>query len=308
MLERTQFLGLECVRLANPSLALLITSSLGPRIIALKRIGGDNLFAEIPDFTLDCPERGTLHLWGGHRLWHAPEKAERTYLPDVQAPAIEEIMDGLRIIQPLEIETGIQKSLTVRLPDDKATVVVDHHLQNLGLWPVTLAPWAITQLDPGGFAILPQNLEPSDPGGFLPNRKLALWPYTDLKSPHLKLGKSFIFISAAMTDGAMKIGFPNSSGWLAYYNKNTLFVKQAAYNPSATYFDYGSSSECFCNPWFLELETLGPQTTLAPGETVTHRETWHVFDDIELIPSEAEISALALRLGLDTRSTPTNKG
>jgi len=308
MLERTQFLGLECVRLANPALQLLITSSLGPRIIALNLAGGGNLFAEIPDFTLECPGRGELHLWGGHRFWHAPESAERTYLPDIHTPAIEEISNGLRIIQPLETETGIQKTLTIRLPDDQPTVIVDHTLQNHGLWPVTLAPWAITQLDPGGFAILPQNLELSDPGGFLPNRKLALWSYTDLKSAHLKLGNSFIFISATMMDGAMKIGFPNPSGWLAYYNKRTLFVKKAAYDPAATYFDHGSSSECFCNQWFLELETLGPRTTLAPGETVTHRETWHVFADIELTPSEEEISALASRLGLNNSSSLLNYG
>jgi len=41
-------------------------------------------------------------------------------------------------------------------------------------------------------------------------------------------------------------------------------------------------SECYCNPHFLELETMGPRTTLAPGESVSHRETWVVHPDVPI--------------------------
>jgi hypothetical protein len=79
-----------------------------------------------------------------------------------------------------------------------------------------------------------------------------------------------------MRDGALKFGFPNPAGWLAYVVDGTLFVKQAAYQPGAGYLDRDRSSECYCSPRFLELETLGPRITLAPGEAVGHRETWLV--------------------------------
>jgi hypothetical protein len=296
--KTTTFLTLECVQLKNEALELLVTKSVGPRIIRLSLAGGENLLAELPEATLDCPGVGPLRMWGGHRLWHSPEKKSRTYLPDDKPMEITEIKQGLQVVQPTEAQTGIQKSLRITLPDQSATVIVDHTLTNQGLWPVELAPWAITQIKPGGVAILPQISGNADPDGLLPNRQLALWPYTDIASPHLQWGNRFVFVRATMQQGALKIGFPNPHGWLAYHHNQILVVKQAEYQPGADYFDFGSSTECYCCPTFIELETLGPRTTLAPGESVSHRETWRLFSGIQFEPTEAAAQALAQRLGL----------
>ena len=83
-MNTTTYLNLDCVALKNDAVELLVTQSVGPRIIRLNLPGGDNLLAELPDLTLDCPGSGPMHLWGGHRLWHAPEVKRRTYLPDDQ--------------------------------------------------------------------------------------------------------------------------------------------------------------------------------------------------------------------------------
>ena len=297
-METTTFLNLECVQLKNEALELLVTKSVGPRILRLSLAGGENLLAELPDVILDCPGSGSMHLWGGHRLWHAPEKRSRTYLPDNDPVEITEIERGLQVMQPTEAQTGIQKSLRITLPDQNATVIIDHTLTNQGLWPVELAPWAITQLKPGGVAILPQITGNADSDGLLPNRRLVLWPYTDIASPHIQWGNRFIFVQAAMPEGTLKVGFPNPHGWLAYHHNQTLFVKQAAYQPDADYFDFGSSGECFCCPEFIELETVGPRALLAPGESVSHRETWRIFANIQFEPTEDAAQALAQRLGL----------
>jgi hypothetical protein len=272
----TRFAGYECLRLENEALGLWITRSVGPRILGLALPGGQNLFAELPEYRLGCPGVGPFWLRGGHRLWCAPEDPRRTYLPDDDPPAITEIEDGVRVTQPVEELTGIQKMLTITLPGPEARVVVDHALQNRGQNPVELAPWAITQLKPGGVAMLPQSTALADEHGLLPNRHLVLWPYTRIDSPHITLGDRYHLVEATMQEGALKIGYPNPAGWLAYIVDDTLFVKQAAYQPGEDYYDRGSSSECYCNPRFLELETLGPRTLLAPGETVGHRETWVV--------------------------------
>ncbi|MCB0172264.1 MAG: hypothetical protein KDJ97_17075 [Anaerolineae bacterium] len=297
-METTTFLDLDCIRLKNDALELLVTQSAGPRIIYLSRPGGDNLLAELPGVTLDCPDADPLTLWGGHRLWHAPELRRRTYLPDNQPLTVTEIDHGLEVVQPIETQTGIQKSLRIRLTDQAATVIIDHTLTNHGMWPVELAPWAITQLKPGGTAILPQFTANADADGLLPNRRVALWPYTDIRSPHIEWGNRYIFIHANMTADALKIGFPNPDGWLAYHIDNVLFVKQAAYHPDADYLDFGSSSECYCRTEFIELETLGPRTTLGLGQSVTHRETWQLHAGVSFEPSEDAAQALAERLGL----------
>jgi hypothetical protein len=272
----TRFAGYDCVRLENEALALWMTRSLGPRILGLALAGGENLFAVLPEDTAECPGVGLFWFRGGHRLWVAPEDPRRTCLPDDDPLTLVEVENGLRVTQPVEALTGIQKSLIVTVPGSGARVVVDHTLHNQGCSPVELAPWAITQLKPGGIAVLPQATALADEYGLLPNRHLVLWPYTRLDSPHITWGDRHLFIEATMQEGALKLGFPNPVGWLAYIVDGILFVKQAAYHSGADYFDRGSSSECYCNPRFLELETLGPRITLAPGESVSHHETWVV--------------------------------
>jgi hypothetical protein len=137
-------------------LALWVTQSVGPRIIGLALPGGDNLLAELPNETLECPGRRTFSFYGGHGLWYAPEDPRRTYLPDDAPVTFADVADGVLVTQPIEVQTGIQKSLIISLPGQDARVIVDHTLHNRSTSPVELAPWAITQLKPGGVAILPQ--------------------------------------------------------------------------------------------------------------------------------------------------------
>jgi hypothetical protein len=301
----TRFAGYDCVKLENDALALWVTQSVGPRIIGVALQGGANLFAEVPDITLACPGDGNYSLRGGHRLWYAPEAPPRTYIPDDVPVSIADVENGIHVSQPVEAQTGIQKSLTITLSDRDARVVVDHTLHNLGDESVELAPWAITQLKPGGIAILPQATTSADEYSVLPNRHIVLWPYTEVTSPHIAWGDRYVFVQATMQGGALKIGFPNPAGWMAYVVEDTLFVKHAVYQPDAAYFDRGSSSECYCNPHFLELETLGPRTNLAPGESVTHREMWTLYSGVSFRPDEAAMQEIVDELGLMTEGMPS---
>lgn len=294
MLEpvETHYAGHDCVKLENESLDLWVTQDVGPRIIGLEVKGGENLFAVLPNEPLDYPGEGIFYLYGGHRLWYAPEDPHRTYIPDNEPVEVANVAGGIRVTQPVEEKTGIRKSMTITLPDEGARVVVDHCLENQGGMPIELAPWAITKLKTGGVAILPQASGPADEHGVLPNRQIVLWPYTQMNSPHITWGDRFILVQANMQEGAIKLGFPNPEGWLGYVLGNTLFVKSAEYQPDAFYYDQGSSSECYCNPRLLELETLGPRTHISPGEAVTHRETWSLFAPIDFTLDEDVVEML----------------
>lgn len=292
-MKTTTLHEIECIELANASLSLLVSQAVGPRILVLRYQGGDNLFAEIPDFTMEVP-RGRFHFYGGHRLWRAPEDLHTTYVPDNTPLEVITMNNGVRVLQ-VEPFTGLQKGLQVELDEVRPVVTITHTLTNLSDAPMTLANWAITQLKPGGVAILPHA---TDATGFLPNRQIALWPYTDIRSPYLTWGNQYTLVHAEMTEGALKVGFPNPRGWLAYWREGTLFVKQAVFNPEAEYYDFGSSSECYCGKLFLELETLSPISTLAPGEAANHVETWAVFGDVEKPEDETSAARVVERLGL----------
>lgn len=293
-MKTEKFLGQECVSLENETLKLLVTQFVGPRILSLRFAGGENIMAELQDLAMDCPGNGTFHFYGGHRLWHAPEEPSRTYLPDDLPVDISTFQNGLRATQQTEPQTGLQKSIEIQLTADSAQVVVTHRLTNHNMWDVTCAPWAITQLKPGGTAIFPQIKTDT---GVLPNRSLALWHYTDMTNPNVHWGSNYILLQANMTS-AFKIGFPNPRGWQAYWLNGTLFVKHAEYNAQAEYYDFGCSSESYCNDKFIELETLAPITTIAPGATASHVETWDLYKDIECPLNEKDAQALVDKLGL----------
>jgi hypothetical protein len=111
-------------------------------------------------------------------------------------------------------------------------------------------------------------------------------------------GNRYIIVRAEMSS-PFKVGFPNPRGWLAYWLDGTLFVKRTAYNVNAEYYDFGSSSECYCNDHFLELETLAPISKLAPGESVTHTETWELYADVEFPKNEDAAQEIVEKLGLE---------
>jgi hypothetical protein len=219
LMETVNFMGHECVSLENGKIKLLISRSMGPRILSLEFTGGENLLAELPDLVLDCPGSGKLCLYGGHRLWHSPEEPSRTYLPDDSPVEIVSVENGYMVTQEVEAKTGLQKSIEIRLPGDAPQIIITHSLSNQGLWPVTCAPWAITQLKAGGVVILPQSCKET---GVLPNRSLAFWPYTNPSNPNVTWGQNHILVRAEM-ETPFKVGFPNPRGWLAYWLNETLF-------------------------------------------------------------------------------------
>ncbi|MBP6785993.1 MAG: hypothetical protein KA170_00290 [Candidatus Promineofilum sp.] len=261
-------------RLENDHLILDYLLEAGPRIVRLIPRGlGQNLLAETPDYELPSPY-GPYRLWGGHRLWHAPETAARTYVPDDSGLRVVTVPDGV-ILTHDEPRTGIRKELAITLRRDMPRVHLAHRLTNTGLWPVELAPWAITQLRMGGTAVLPTT-GAADAEGLLPDRLIALWPYSRWDDPRFQPGEAAVEIVTQPIARPFKLGYLNRAGWLAYHYGGLTFTKHWTPQPEQPHVDFGCNAEVYTNDRHLELETLGPLVRLAPGETVEHVEEWEI--------------------------------
>jgi hypothetical protein len=288
-------LDLKPVSLENETLQLQVSHTVGPRIVSLRLNGGENILAELPDFVSTRPDGVDYHFYGGHRLWMAPEDHIRSYALDDFPVEVSQTSGGLIIRKPVEQESGLEKSLEISLAGNDSKLTITHRLTNRGSAPLECAPWTITQFRMGGVALLPQaHARP----GLLPNRVLSFWPYSDISSPCLTFGNRLILLRAER-QMPFKMGFPNPIGWLAYWLDGTLFVKRAAYDPKARYCDFGSSSECYCNDQFLELETLAPVGILTPGATATHIETWELYPNIVRPTNEEAVQSIVGKLGLE---------
>lgn len=287
------FYGRPTLTLESEHLRLDVLAEAGPRIVRLMLPGSDeNLLAEVPDIGWET-EFGRYELFGGHRLWHSPEAMPRTYIPDSSGATVTRTSGGARLCGQTEVETGIQKTVEIELEEARPALRLHHTLENRGLWPVELAAWAITKMPLGGLAVLPQPVGPVDESGLLPNRRLTLWPYTRWDDPRLHLADDFIVIEGRPIMPPIKVGYFNPAGWLGYFRAGTLLVKRAVTQAGQPYPDFGCSAEVYCNDGLLEMETLGPLVTLAPGQTVTHDEVWEVYSDIEQPTPENFREALA---------------
>ena len=253
------------------------------RIMGLTLAGKPNILADISHFPPIATPYGDFHFRGGHRLWHAPEAMPRTYIPDTPV-TITELSDGVILESQTEPGTGIRKRIEIHLAADRPSVTLSHTLINDGLWPVELAPWAITQFRLGGTVILPMSVGNVDDAGLLSNRQLALWPYTRINDPRVRWGDEFVLFKTDALLPPFKVGYFNPHGWLAYYVDGILFRKTFSAQTDTTYPDNNCNAEMYCNDQFVELESLGPLARLHPGSSVTHHETWDVKIGYDSLP------------------------
>lgn len=283
----TQYAGHEAIHIESGRVRLAVTTSVGPRVLALLTEDGTNHFAELPEMTLDCPGSEPIHLRGGSRLWAAPEDPRSTYRPDDDAVGVEQIGDGVRLTTRPDAVSKTHREIEIRAIGPER-FALDYRVVNHADRPQRLAAWAITMLRPLGRAFLPLLTEPFDAGGFQGQRNIVLWSYSRNDDPRYVLHDHAIEVrSSVLADGPLdmpfKVGTSLRRGWTAHYRAGLLFVKYAAHDESCAYADMGASGQVYSHGDFTELETLGPLTDLRPGEAAEHHEDWavHLVDETE---------------------------
>ena len=249
------------------------------------------MFAELKKLPVPTPF-GDFYFRGGHRFWHAPEHMPRTYIPDNEGAVLSDIPNGVRIEMPTEPWTNIAKSIEIGLNPDKPQVILRHELRNEGAWAVELAPWALTMFRQGGIGIFPQPIGNTDDAGLLPNRRLSLWPYTNINDTRFIQRDDFLLVQATPSLPPFKFGYFNSHGWVGYWLDGILFTKRFDAEHDAKYPDYGCNVESYCNDEFIELESLGKLTLIAPGQTVFHNELWDLHETLNVPFISVEIQQL----------------
>ncbi len=286
----------NCYRLANGLVDLIITGDVGPRVIRFGFEGQANVFKEF-DAMMGKTGGETWRIYGGHRLWHAPEAEPRTYFPDNAPVRIEDHGDFVRTIQDVEPTTRLQKEMDITLSPDSAEVKVVHRITNRHEWAAEFAPWALSVMAPGGVGIAPLPPRDTHPENLLPGNTLTLWTFTAMNDPRWTWGEKYILLRQdENNDVPQKVGLRNTPGWAAYANAGGLFVTQFSYDAAANYADMGCNFETFTNEAMLEVETLGPLTRVEPGAFVEHTETWRLFPNVPLPQNDADVDAHILPL------------
>lgn len=273
----------NCLELSNDKISLLVTVDVGPRIIrASLKDSETNMMKN--DVNRDTTEEGEAfdkyyypgakwNIYGGHRLWMSPESLPETYYPD-NDPVKYEITETGAIFKPNpQVQNGVQYVIEVSLCESDVTI--NHYITNISDKTLHFSPWALTVLNKGGLEIIPQNTRNT---GLLANRKVIMWPYSNMADERLYFGEKYITLR--QDDNvlrAFKMGLDNENGWAMYVLDDTVFVKSYPHFLDKEYEDFGVSFETYTNEHILEMETLGAKASPAPGETVLHTEKWSLY-------------------------------
>ncbi|HUK19917.1 MAG TPA: hypothetical protein VLW65_26030 [Bryobacteraceae bacterium] len=272
----------NCYRISNGEIEAVVTGDVGPRVIRLGFVGGQNLFKEFSD-QIGKTGEPAFQLRGGHRLWKAPEDPVASWAPDNVPVEITVTKSGVVAMEPVEPLTKLQKEIAVEMADTGTSLTVRHRLINHGLFPLEYSAWGLTMMAPGGTAITgfpprgkhPQQLEATNP--------LVMWAYTDLSDPRWKFTRKYMMLRQDPANAeAQKLGLFNRKTWVAYVLNGEMFLKQTVADPALPYPDFGCSFETFTNNEFLEIETLSPLTKVPPAGSVSHVEHWSVHRGISL--------------------------
>jgi hypothetical protein len=272
------------LRLRGAKTELVVTLDVGPRIIRYAQHNGPNVFVELKDQLGGTDEKDWM-IRGGHRFWTAPE-ADHSYDLDNVPVTWKKLGEAAVEITQVPSKTfGFQKILRIEfLPGADEVVRVTHRLIAVGTVALEVAPWALSVMDVGGICVVPQpqaDIHPSEfpegrdtkPEEFLPNREFVLWPFTDLTDGRYRFSENFLRLTQRTGMAATKLGLKVPSGWIAYENKGVVFAKHLP-RSGGLYPDRGVNLELFTNSAILEMESLAPLKTVAPGEAHEHVEHW----------------------------------
>jgi hypothetical protein len=302
--QKTTWRGHAALQLSNGTVELLLVTGVGPRIVRYGFVGGENILGELPpDAAPTKTALGEWYLYGGHRIWAAPEAMPATYAPD-NGP-VDVKVDGatVTLTQPVDA-AGFQKIMTVTLASTGTSVKVGNRVVNASRKAVEIAPWALTVLNGGGVVIIPNEPYKSHDEELSPARAITAWTYTNFSDPRWTLGPKYtrLRVDPSLKE-SQKVGVSNRRGWAGYFRQGQLFVKQYDWLEGRSYPDFGVNTETYTSANFVELETLGPLATLKPGESAAHEERWTLYKGVDIGTTEESLDA-AIQATLFTAKTP----
>lgn len=272
----------KCLSVSNGVIEVYITLDLGPRIIRFGYVGEQNIFSDIrSDYSVLTDEKyekffGKGRGWesfGGHRVWVTPESYPETYLPDDRPVEYTAIENGVVITPLADTQVGIAKTITIKMDPDDSNMMVQIDVKNISGNDKEFAVWSISVCAKGGNLIVPMNTNDT---GFLHNRSISVWPYTDMGDERICWGKKYTTVKQDVNATTpIKLGFDLNNGCVHYVLGNDVFTKRYdAKHRELPYPDENCSFETYTNDVMIEVESLSDVKLVKNGDSHSHTEFW----------------------------------
>lgn len=257
----------------NGKIKLGVALDFGIRICYLSFKGSKNLFFEQPKNMTDLTTEDGWRVYGGHRLWVAPE-SEKDYRPDNQ-PIFYEVIGDKILLSQLEDELlKVNKSIEISFEDENVVKVVNK-LQNTDQTTRRFSVWGVTSMAGGGTQYISHRYGTMS---YAPLTSIPIWFYTDLADDRAEYSPGKIKLTHRANSKKYKIGVGHPNAPVKYVNQGVCFEKIFDVFLDKQYPDHNVSYETFMCDHMVEIESLSPLYDVAPNQTISHTELWRLTE------------------------------
>lgn len=278
--SRVEFHGYaDCIRLVNANARVTLGHHCGGRVLEYSW-QGINLLALDPNqagWTFE-PGGPEIDPWGG-RFDIGPEKVIAPHPALWLGPWSAEVDDAgiAELTSPADPTTGARLVREFELDPVSSRLRCTQTMTNASTHDRAWYHWSRTLATGGGIVIVPLTQPSRFPTGYVmygPDWSANYRP----DDPNIRVRDGFLEIMG--TPKYPKLCMDSYAGWLAYLARSDrLFVKRFATFPGRMYSDIVAPT---LSVWYFEdrlceLEPMGPEERLAPGESAAYTEEWWVL-------------------------------
>ena len=261
----------KCLFIENSEIKIGVPVEFGIRISYLSYKGSDNLFFEQPKDMTDLTSKDGWRVYGGHRLWVAPE-SDNVYYPDNNPISYEIFDDKVVLHQQKDEWLNVEKTMEISFTEYNVVKVVNL-VKNLDEKTRRFSAWGITSVAGGGTQFIPLK---HGERSYYPLSNVCAWHYTNLGDERVEYFPEYIKLSHRATNKLFKIGVGHPNGPVKYVNKGVCFEKSFDIYSDKEYTDSNVSYETYMCNHMVEIESLSPLYEVNQNQTISHTELWRL--------------------------------
>jgi hypothetical protein len=291
----------NALMMAGGDCRLVVLPSVGGRIVQYS-LNGDNILYEEPGSggkTIESAPEGFVV--GGYQCELGPVMPG---LPDRTAfwvgpwKWVAPRPNQVRLDSEPDPALGVRVSREILMDPDSGEIGLEQRVTNVSNKEAVVYLWDRTLCKGDGFALLPMAKKSRFPAGWSVARRDAAGKVSyesgAAADPRVKVLEQILVVQAR--GAPMKVGVDSDQGWMAYTTGRLLLVKYFAWSPKGNYTDGGNTMEFSFEEKRAELQPLGPESRLQPGESDVLPEKWLLLDLQKSVSTFAEARALARRI------------
>ena len=286
-IRKTTFDNLDAVEIKTAKARMVVVTGVGPRVAHFSALKGKSETRNLLFWdTARKYKRNDWLLLGGHRIWGTrplADEGEEAYIADNEPCKVRLGKKGITVEAPEMPSFGVKKSLSVRVLDD-ATFEVESTVTSRTSMLWSGGAWALTATQPAKgctygiplgdgsdwdlFAIV----IPRSWGGhttLVNDSQVSLTEHCLVFEPKGREAKRMVQAPQGligMTDPVEKISFI----------KHSPYDREGRYPMNCNLALYNGPGN-----FMTEMESMGAEKTLRPGEIARNTETWALRDPID---------------------------